>query len=63
VHHVHGDWEWKELEMSEVQRSREELAEAELREREAHYYRLFAGALCVAALTFGLLNLWGVIKM
>ena len=31
--------------------------------REAFYFRLFAGALCVAALTFGLLNLWDVIHV
>ena len=40
-----------------------ELQETERQEREAHYYRLFAGALCVAACAFGLLNLWGVIHI
>ena len=40
-----------------------ELREAERQEREAHYYRMFAGALCAAACLFGLLNLWGVIHM
>lgn len=31
--------------------------------REAHMYRLVAGALMVGLLAFGLLNLWGVIKV
>jgi hypothetical protein len=37
--------------------------EAEWRKREAFYYRVFAAALCIAAMGFGLLNLWGIIKM
>ena len=31
--------------------------------REAHYFRLFAGALCVASLIFGLLNVMNVIHV
>ena len=37
--------------------------DVEIRTREAFYFRLFAGALCGACLTFGLLNLWGVIHV
>jgi hypothetical protein len=37
--------------------------DAQTNAREAFYFRLFAGALCVAALTFGLLNLWDVIDV
>ena len=29
--------------------------------REAFYYRVFAGVLCAACLTFGLLNLWDIV--
>jgi hypothetical protein len=32
-------------------------------EREAHYFRLFAGALCVAAITMGLLNAMNIIHI
>ncbi len=49
--------------MAEASNTPEQIAEAELRAREAYYYRVFAGGLCVAAIAFGLLNLWGVIKM
>ena len=41
----------------------EHLDTAQINRREAFYFRLFAGALCVAALTFGLLNLWDVIHV
>jgi hypothetical protein len=38
-------------------------SEEERTEREAHYFRLFAGALCVACMTFGLLNVMNVIHV
>jgi hypothetical protein len=37
--------------------------EEERSEREARYFRMFAGALCFACITFGLLNVMNVIHV
>jgi hypothetical protein len=45
------------------QSGRRPVSDEDRTEREAHYFRLFAGALCFACITFGLLNVMNVIHV